>query len=40
MFWIDTFSKSYAVWFCGEQIDEFDSIEEAEEFLEEMQKTG
>ena len=39
MFWIDTFGKGYAVWFGAEQIEEFDTREEAEEFIEEMQKS-
>ena len=38
MYWIDVFGKGYAVWFGADVVQDFDSLEEAEEFIVEMNK--
>lgn len=36
MYWIDTFGEGFAVYYCGELIDFFESIEEAEALIEQL----
>lgn len=36
MYWIDTFGKGFAIYFCGEIVDLYKTLEEAEQVLEEL----
>lgn len=38
MFWIDSFGEGFSVWFGPEMVDVFETKEEAETFVLEMQK--
>lgn len=36
MYWIDAFGEGFAVYFCGEIVDFFETIEEAEAMVVEL----